>query len=308
MSEIASLPVRNSPNHREVLSESSRAFELVHGQAIVPGAKQPVPYSVALPYELQSDTLGIIVPGFGAIKRTSRGLRDAFANEGVATVSYDPARVHSSARDLPRHLLNPQELHYETLGAIESHIRHNIAMATNPTGKTIIDSKVTLIAHSMGGLPAPEFAIDNHEIMDGVMYIGAIGLEEPLGLKLIYRSKDLAVRDVGPGIIKGRYGHSPSMAKRSLNYFVRNPLRTAAEIVSCTRADRRPQVQKLAQLGVYQAVFCPEDDAFFYPEDSYAAVGDVVDHFEVIENCNHTGPQTKPEHVARVVGRVILKR
>lgn len=282
---------------------------LLHGYAPVESARTPVPYTLAIPEYPRIAATAVIVPGFCAIKRTSRELRNELAYQGIPTVSYNPARVHSSRKDWLHHAVNPQRLHYDTLAAVDRDIRLSIEQAKVPEGIQISNAKRILIAHSMGNLAAIDFAVDHPMRVDSLVSIGGAGMEEPLGLKLVARTKDVVLRDVAAAALTGKFkGYGLKVATNTIHYVARNPVRTAAEVISCTVADKRQAVERLAELGVRQVVFCPMNDDFFYPEDTIKAVGEAVDYWEIIENLQHTGPQTQARRVAQIISPAIINR
>lgn len=297
MPEIARPPAPLSPE-----SSESREFvsyphvHWVHGEAGVASAHEPIKWTAAIPDSPTINALGLIANGFCAIKRSSREFREALAAEGLATVSYDPARVHSSLLDLPRHTLNPQALHYESLAGIDS------SLASHPALGELAAAPRILIGHSMGNLAALDYAVNHPESIATMISIGGVGMERRLGLKLVARSKDMVLHDIGPAIVTGKFNdYGLKGAARLLHYVWRNPMRTGTEAVSCMVSDKRRQVHQLAALGVRHVVLMPEDDDFFYPVDTIRTVHDVVDHWEIMEGMKHACPQTDAKKVATIV-------
>lgn len=279
----------------------------LHGEVRVPGASRPVEYTAKIPINLQSETVALLVPGFGAFKRTSRRFRDALADqEGVISVSWNPARRPDSKAALLEQALHPQKLHADTIEEVLNDIRRHPDSKNTEHEAVLQEGPVSLIAHSMGGLPAAEWASRNIEQTALVAYTGSIGLSESLNTELIKRSANVLLRDIVPGIIKGEYGREPVLAKRAAEYLLANPLRTAAEMVSCLRADIRAHVQYLAACGVRQTVVCLEKDDYFYWEEARDAVEHLVDSFKVISG-KHTAPQRQPLYVASHLGAEIRR-
>lgn len=303
MNESVHLPTALSPETSETLTAS--AYDTVEGQAEIPGAKKPIPYTTLLPRTLVSNNHAVIVNGYCAIKETSDALGAALAGNGVATTIYDPARVHSSRLDWLRHIANPQSLHYESLRGVTTHARQNIEYARYQNGSVIRDGKLILIGHSMGNLAMMDFGVKHPEELDMVISLAGVGLEEPLGLKLVWRTKDV-VADVATNIVRGNFeGYGLRVAYRSLHYIGRNPVRTAAEAISCMVADKRKHGMKLAELGVHHEIICAEDDGYFYYQDTLKAMQGIASNCHVIEDMSHVGPQVQPHRTARYLGGII---
>lgn len=282
-------------------------IDYVHGKADVEGAKTPLPYTLAVPKQLRTDSLAVFVSGFGAFKQTSREFRNALANEGIATVTYESPRLHNSQIAWLGHLADPQKLHYNAIGGITEALRSNEALAGLESGRTLMNNRLTLINHSMGNLAGLEFARQHPDLVQTVVSIGGAGLEKPLGLKLVPRAATVLRKDIVPAIVDGKFGFHPKLAAREAVYIGSNPLRTIAEIGSCMVADKRGVVAKLRELGVDVIALCPENDGFFYPADTLQGVGPHVAQYEVMEKSMHCTVQTEAVRTAKTVGRLLLK-
>src|SRR5690348_8473729 len=89
----------------------------IHGSVRVHGAKEHTPWTAEFPEnELAYNGLVLLLPGWGGIKRSSRGERHANAVNGIATATFDPARV--SGRDPVRNLIDSQHLHVDVAEAV----------------------------------------------------------------------------------------------------------------------------------------------------------------------------------------------
>lgn len=269
-------------------------IEHQHGAIEVVGAKDPIPYTLALPSASQSELITLIVPGYGAFKRTSRGLRDSLAaQEGIATVSYDPARIHGRRRGSLRDLFDPQALHLNTLEAIVDDLK-------------VPDGRLVLLAHSMGSLAASDFAARYPDKLAGVVYLGPVGMGSPGPVSMARRGVQELGTDVLPAIAAGRFGYSPAVGKRAIRYFANNPLRTVGEAISCGQpkiVQRR--IEYAARLGVRQAVVAFEHDRFFPPDEISQAVSHLVDSVTELKESQHLAPQREPQRVARLAGQLI---
>jgi hypothetical protein len=279
---------------------------LIHGRTAVDGCAEPVDYTLAIPEDVTADTIAIGINGLGAFKRTSRGFRTSLAaQEGIPTLTYEPKRRYGLAGDRLERLFDPQRLHADTLQSITDDLETREDLPTY-VRNLARHAPYTLIPHSMGELPAMRWLerSDNADKTGAVIHLGALGLARPSAVKLLARTGQVLFGDVAPGMVRGDYGQSPVLIGRSLRYFLSNPTQTAAEIVSCFRADVRSSVQHLAELGIPQAVVALRDDGFFKPEETFQGVGEFVDEFVVIDG-THTAPQRRAAQTARQVGRLV---
>ena len=303
--EIA-IPHQDAEELAEVIElESARDKDIwnFHGSVHVVGSDEPVHWTASVPEQPRTDTWSLIVPGLGAFKRTSRSFRNAHAqNENVVAVSYGPSR--GSKQDNRDGFWDPQAVHVRTMTEIVDAVRNHTDLPNIPDYEPLEGARIQLIAHSMGGLAASRWAIENPHDTAGVVFVGAAGLTEPKPLALAARTANVVALDIVPGIVRGQFGLSPILARRAWEHFSSNPKQTAAEIVSCLRADLRPELHKLMSLGIARAVISMDDDGFFSPQDQAEAVAHLVDQFEIIEG-THTAPQRRARHVASAISRVL---
>ncbi len=274
-----------------------------HGTVHVIGSDKPVEWTASVPEQPRTDSWSLIVPGLGAFKRTSRLFRNAHAqNENVVAVSYGPSR--GSKEDTRDSFWDPQALHVRTMTEIVEAVRNHSDLPGIPGHEQLEAARIKLIAHSMGGLAASRWAIEHPDDTEAVVLVGAAGLTEPKPLALAARTAQVVALDIVPGIVSGQFGLSPVMARRAWDHFGSNPRQTAAEIVSCLRADLRPELHKLMSLGIARSVISMDADGFFPPEDQAEAVAHLVDRFEIIAG-THTAPQRRARHVAAAISRVL---
>lgn len=274
-----------------------------HGTVFVIGSDKPVEWTASVPEEPRTDSWSLIVPGLGAFKRTSRLFRNAHAqNENVVAVSYGPSR--GSKEDTRDSFWDPQALHVRTMTEIVDAVRSHGNLADIPGHEQLESAPIKLIAHSMGGLAASRWAIEHPDDTEAVVLVGAAGLTEPKPLALAARAANVVALDILPGIVRGQFGLSPILARRAWEHFGSNPRQTAAEIVSCLRADLRPELHKLMSLGIARSVISMDDDGFFSPQAQAEAVAHLVDQFEIIAG-THTAPQRRARHVAAAISRVL---
>lgn len=128
--------------------EGSNGFTLAHGAVDVPGAYDPVRYTVSVSHTPSSPVMRMIVPGFGGMKRSSRELRDALAEqEGLTTISLEPPRNGGLVHDV----LDPQRVHVDALAAILQDLPNNEQLDEARNGYSLNFGQVILLPHSMGG-------------------------------------------------------------------------------------------------------------------------------------------------------------
>lgn len=283
----------------EPLEQFERPTNLVHGAVRVAGTKVPVKYTAEFPEIPHYRTIAMIVPGFGAIKRSSRALRHQLASvHGIPTISYDPARTIDAAKNRVSQLLDPQDLHARSIAAI----MQDVDQLTE--GSYLDDYGKTVIAHSMGGLAATRYVFENPQAVDTLIHISTVGAEGPLGLRLAPRALRELGTDVLPAIASGEFGYHPGLGLKAIQYFTRNPMRTASEIVSCMRSDTRPATEEIRNQGVYLGYIALQDDAFFKIGDARQEIKHYFDEYHELP-FKHIAPQTKAPVVADAVAQVL---
>ncbi|HVC35944.1 MAG TPA: alpha/beta hydrolase [Candidatus Dormibacteraeota bacterium] len=283
-------------------------FYLAHGEVQVPGAKEPVKYTISVATDLKSPNLHLIVPGFGGSKWTSKRMRNAFSSEeSSAAASYQPARVSSSLESHLSGLLDAQKLHVDTIGAIIDDLPQNKQLEDLPNHSDISLDKVVLDAHSMGFIAASRYALAHPQNVALINSIAGVGLEEPSPGRFARRYLPAIKDELLPAIMQAQFGEDYSsldIACRAIRYYGRNPLRTVGEMISCMVADVRPQMTALRILGVKLGMLCLEKDKLLPPKLSIEGASQLVDHYEVILDAGHIAPQTKPLEVAHRLSQI----
>lgn len=252
---------------------------LEHGLVTVDGAE--VEYTREF-LEETTETLAIIVPGFGGFKRTSRNLRGALASQREDVASYDPVRREAlSNRD---RLFRPQATHKETVRLIHNDIYPS--------------KKAVLFAHSMGGLSATEYAHENPDRVSAIVFLGAAGFGSPT-LSQLARTRPSSLvgmisQEIVPFVMNGGIDASPRNIMRFIGYYASNPVRTTGEALSCLHHDMRDKVHDLGRLGV-STVYLQFEHDFFVPEADASS----CDVHDILPGTGHMAPLAKPGRVAQ---------
>jgi len=271
--------------------------DFIHGEVRVAG--QLVGYTMERPISgIESDTdhLGIVIGGFGGFKRTSRALRGASARRGLTTVSFDPLR--NNDKGLKEQLFNAQGVHVETLEAIVD----DLPAATGVTvGSDAAAGERTLILdpHSMAGLSATYFAMNNPELVFSINYLATVGFGSPtLG----------ELKDISPKEVIGTVRHelwpmardiglraAPSLLWRAVKYYGSNPPQTIGEAGSCLTANIRELIPALTEANIYTSYAGLQHDRLVRAR---AEIAELVHYYEVLAGMGHLGPQVKADRIA----------
>lgn len=294
----------NDP-HPDGLADVNTNFVLAHGAVEVPGAPAPVKYTVSAPENLASTVMHVIVPGFGGVKRSSRGLRNALAEqENLLSLSFDPARGGGWLQDV----LDAQRVHADTLGAILQDLPDNKELKDIPNADKIDFGQAVLLPHSMGSLAATEHARLHPNEAKAVTYMGSIGLEGSVGLDFIPRLAKSTSHDVAGKYVQGKLvpgGHRLHLAYRTAQYYLLNPRRTLGEIADCLTADIQKPVRLLDVLGVKTAaLYFGADRLVPVTPHSIHKAKQMVDLCEVMQGYGHLAPQRHPYEVAARLGSI----
>lgn len=267
---------------------------LIHGQVVV--GRNTVLYTVEVPAELSHEGIAVLVPGFGGIKATSRGLRRELAQCGITTASYEPARNQPAIPSAA------QAVHIATLEAISSDLPKNQRLRSTPSVKDIDLNRKILVPHSMGGAAANPYALEHSDEVEEIEYIATVGLGPPTVAQLL---KDIPaelipslIHEVAPYLFSKEIDLDAKNLMRILNYFLRHPLRTAIETQSCLSTDLTAGAAELTDRGVVQNYLGFEHDILVPPSDD---IFEHVDRYEVMLRAGHLAFQLKPYLVAKAI-------
>jgi pimeloyl-ACP methyl ester carboxylesterase len=262
---------------------------------------EDVQWTLEVPRDLSFDGIAVISPGFLAIKQSSRPPRNALAQEGIAALSYSPARSHSDYWWTT--VQDPQKLHADTQKEIARDIRTRIDIRGGKAygNKIKVDNKI-IVAHSMGGLAATKYAQmepDNVRMIKGLATCGfghptlpELAADLPLGMVDGLKSELL------PAIMKGNIALSLRNLRDIVCYL--KHLRVVFEGISCVFEDDRANIAKLRERGITYIYEAYEKDILVRADET---VAEHVDYHSIIPGAGHLEPQLKPEGVA---GRIAL--
>jgi pimeloyl-ACP methyl ester carboxylesterase len=278
---------------------AAEMMETVRAHGIVEAAGDSVIYTVEAPESPKYEGVGVIVPGFGGFKRTSRDLRHELALEGLTTVSFTPVR--HDRQPVWTRLADSQSAHVETLGAV---------LADLPINKDVMVQlprqdwrRHVLLPHSMGNLAAARYAeVDSGAQTEGIVSLAGVGLGSPSVLQLLETVPKGLPRALAtellPFLLARKVEITPRNVWRIIHYYASNPARTAGEMYACLSTDIRPTIHQLGAKGVTSAFISFEHDALI-PPNPY--IGNVVDYYTEMPDAGHMAPQLKAQRVARTI-------
>lgn len=276
----------------------------IHGEVKIPGVDMPVEYKGSMPAQPTSRLLNLVVPGFGGIKGSYDRFADSMAaNEGIFTVRFEPARSSSKRSD-------PQQVHADTIAAITQDLPNNEELAAAPNGLNIDFSSFTADLHSMGGIAGTKHALKYPEEMQALVYLNSVGLGKcTIPAEYLINLLPCAAREMLPAFVNGDFRDFRDIktAMRIGRHLFSNVGHTVGEIITCHTAVLSEDIEKLGKLGVKRAVICGAKDNLVPANPSVEAVGDLVDHCEVVPELDHFGPQKQPAMTAALIGGIIRK-
>lgn len=287
------------------LPEGVSIFE-AHGQVEVgPGRTKYKTYFSENPLP----GIGIVVPGFGGFLKSSEPLGKAFARAGLNTVVYDPIRYSNSAWE---DMTDPQKVHVRTIEAIVRDLPNNPDIIRRmPEGKHVVTEPQVLIPHSMGGLPAPRYALKHHEDVEMIAFLETVGTNKAIGATLL--------KAVINGDLAGSFEHelAPYLGSDDMEFSIKNALRAAryfgitlpwkhdarisrpiGEALSCVIANTRPALKLLGELGVRRLYIEGGRDVLIQADSDIA---DHVDKVIKLRAYGHLAPQVKADLIAQTV-------
>lgn len=272
---------------------------LIHGSVRVPGAHEDTPWTLECPEELNYEGIVFLQPGYGGIKRSSRGERHANAAAGRATLSYDPARISSHPL---RNIRDSQALHTLTGEAILQEVSHSDNVRHfAPNARQLDFGRLLLSPHSMGGFPAVDLALKDPSRVDSIVFKASAGFGFPTLATLKEINTGDFAAEVRDYLHSGQIEPTLKNLYRILRYYLRKPSRTIGEARTCLTDDMRPKVMKLGELGVKMGFLGFERDPLIPTRHIGDSVSLLVDRYEIMPGAGHLGPQLYPvETSARV--------
>lgn len=278
--------------------EEIKPTHLVQGRVLA--GKEIVDWTLEIPEELRYDGIATFVPGYLGIKQSSRKPRNALAQEGIAALSYSPAREGGESRLAS--FKDPQQLHVITLRTIAADLRlrrQEIARTTPNANRIDVDRKLMFL-HSMGGLAGPRYAALEPGAVEMLIGYATVGFGHPT-------IEELAV-DVPKGVIDStRHELLPAFWDGAIQINLRNlkdiiryysRLRVIFEGLSCLRDDVSDEVGKLDDRGIPYHYLGFGRDILVRPDPKIA---EVVTSFDVMKTYGHLAPQVKSRKVAKKI-------
>jgi len=259
-----------------------------------------VDWKLELPEHLRYPGVVGISPGYLAIENTSRPLREALAQQGVATFSYDPARKDSWWLSM----CDPQALHAATQEAIFADLKERTDIKNGPNGDRLDLERRILLAHSMGGFAATMFAKMQPGTIEFIYGCATTGFGHPTIPELTH---DIPLgmisgikHELLPTLFSGNISVNIKTAKEFINYY--RHMRVVFEGLSCVFQDTREDVALLSDLGIDYHYEAYEHDILVRADES---VADHVKSHKIIPKAGHLHPQKRPERVAeRIIALV----
>lgn len=287
----------------EQTSQTEALTQAVSGSVTV--GREALKWTLEVPQIPIYEGLGIFTPGFGGFKATSRAPRKALAHEGIASVSYGPVRQCDSSA--VQRLLHSEEAHVATIEAVVDAVK-NDDEATKALGYANINpGRLWLILHSMAGKSGVTFATKYPESVEGVTHLSTIGLGSPTIVQLV-RSTPMGIvpairHELFPYAKAGEINPTLGSLWQAIDYYARNPLRTAGEAYTCLRADTRADIVALGQAGIQNDYLGAAHDVLVCPDDSVARY---FNQFARMPGAGHLFPQLKSRAMAHQASRLIL--
>lgn len=301
MAAVTATEMMGTPLNQEPLPKPQYDFSrtdafLVHGA--VKAGSDTIRWSAQFPQQLRYDGIAMVLPGYGGIKQTSRGLREAMVEQGVPTVTYEPARRHHGP--WWRGFLHPQQLHVQAIEAITDDLRANpVIRRSMPNGSVIDVGRQVLLPHSMGGLAAAYYAERHPDTVEHIVNLAAVGYGHPTVHDIVRIPLGLAAsvrHEFVRGVMNGNLECSVRNLRDIIRYYVR--LQAVFEAMSCLREDIRPTISRLKDRGKKVGYIAFAHDILVPP---HPEVADGLDHHEVLPGSGHLAPQIKARRVAAAI-------
>lgn len=308
MADVISLEKFQSPQPEgsfiSVNGDKSRPpSHLIQGAVAVGDEK--VDWTLEIPEDLRYDGLAEFVPGYLGIKQSSRKPRNALSDNGIAALSYSPARNGGESRLAS--FKDPQELHVRTLGAIATDLRDRSAEISSkvPNGNKVNLDKKLLVLHSMGGLAGPRYAVQEMDAVHQIHGYATVGFGHPalaeLALDLPKGMAGSIKHELLPAFKNGALEINLRNVRDIVKYYAR--LRVIFEGLSCLNGDVTDEVSKLADNGIPYYYHGFGKDILVRP---VPAIADFVTSFSVMEQYGHLAPQVKSGKTAAKVTELAL--
>ena len=278
-----------------------QTYHTVRGIVEVHGATTT--YNLNVPTDPDTLVITAFKNGFGAFKKTMRGIGNATAQQGTPSLWYAPIR--GSERSMRQDLSDATGVHVDTMRAILDDLASNPQLQDVPNGDQINMNKVNLAPHSYGGASAVRFALRHPEDVDNIVFIQAVGLENPQMHRFFGRLPAFFKHELTPFLASHGPEFSVWDARRAIKHFIADPCQTMGEMLACLTTDNRPHLPTLRQHGIGTAILTGTRDNLIPAAPIESIARHMVDHYEKLDT-DHLGPQREPQKLAQAVIRSVV--
>lgn len=260
-------------------------------------------YAVTVPTDLINSEITAYVNGLGAFDKTMWHIRSETSSQGTAALSMAPIR--RSKRSRREDVGDASRVHTDTISAIFDDLPNNKQLKNIPNGDRLSFNKVNLAAHSYGGDPALNYGLEHPENVSNIVFIQAIGLENPTPMRFIPRLPAFVRHELLPFTRHAGPDFSYMDGMRALVHFLSDPFQTFGEIRTCMQTDNRPHLPTLRDHKIGLAILTGARDHLIPTGPTEDIARHMVDYFEKLD-IDHLGPQNQPRKVAAAVIRATL--
>lgn len=297
---IEHLPAEANASAGLLFEEPITPAQQIHGKVAVYGAVTE--YTAEIPHNLESTEMVTWINGFGAFKKTMRGIGRETANLGYANVRFKPIR--RSGRTAIEKWQDATQVHIDAVDAVLDDLSTNPMLQDIEHGSELNFSSITLAPHSYGGETANRYALAHPDSISKIINIETVGQEDPKLLRFLGRFPLFAYSELVPFV---RH-HGPDFAlwdlQKAVDYMFSDPVQTIGEMKACFLSDNRQDYYRLQEYGIGTALITGQRDTLVPAEPIEAAAADMADYYECIDS-NHLGPQQEPAKFAAAVVRAI---
>jgi Predicted hydrolases or acyltransferases (alpha/beta hydrolase superfamily) len=281
-------------------AEEYTPAQQIHGTSVVYGAVTE--YTAEVPHHLVSDEVIVWNNGFGAFKKTMRGIGRETAKLGYANVRLKPIR--RSGRTATEKWHDATQIHVDALDAVLENLASNPALQDVEHGDELNFDSLILASHSYGGKTGKRYALAHPEKVSKVIGVETVGEEDPELLRFLGRLPVFVRTELIPFVTHHGPDFSPWDLQKALDYMFSDPMQTIGEMRACFLADDRLDYYRLRAHGIGTALLTGSHDSLIPAGPIETAAAHMVDYYEQVEG-NHLGPQQHPERFARAVVRAI---
>jgi pimeloyl-ACP methyl ester carboxylesterase len=282
-----------------LLEEAPISYNTVHGSVTVHGAVSE--FTLNVPTELRSDKVMIYINGFGAFKKTMRGIANSTAERGHANLRCSPIR--SSEREWREDLEDATQVHVNHLEKIADVIADGAVLKGVPNGNEINIDNADLVPHSYGGDTAIRYALENPGSVNNLIMLMTVGMEDANLLRFAKRLPGFMQHELLPFLINRNRGLGLGDAAKAAKHFFSDPFQTIGEAKACHLADNRSHLYTLHAHNIGTALLSGSKDRLIPASEIEKAAAYIVDIYERLD-VNHLGPQEEPGLVSDAVVRV----